>query len=145
MRGIPWLVWNGILQYPKLFVPLSQILFLETARSHSEPYKGNRMGVPFQQPIFGPETAWQKAPCKLEHCHGEEANLGPNFRPFSTYSFTIQLQYLHIISLVDCLALWNEFKVNRTRDIEEGDKYCHYLWFRHASFLGSWGCRLFPL
>jgi hypothetical protein len=19
------------------------------------------------------------------------------------------------------------------------------LWFRHASFLGSWGCRLFPL
>jgi hypothetical protein len=57
----------------------------------------------------------------------ENPIVGPNFRPFSTYSFTIQLQYLHIISLVDCLALWNEFKVNRTRDIEEGDKYCHYL------------------
>jgi hypothetical protein len=29
--------------------------------------------------------------------------------------------------LVDCLALWNEFKVNSTLDIEECDKHCVHL------------------
>jgi hypothetical protein len=38
----------GCLQYPEIFVPLRQTLFLETARSHSEPNQRNRVGVPFQ-------------------------------------------------------------------------------------------------
>jgi hypothetical protein len=38
----------GCLQYPEIFVPLKQTLFLETATSHLEPNKGNRVGVPFQ-------------------------------------------------------------------------------------------------
>jgi hypothetical protein len=31
---------------------------------------------------------------------------------------------MHIISSVDCLALWNAFKVNSALDIEESDEYC---------------------
>jgi hypothetical protein len=38
-----------------------------------------------------------------------------------------QLHYFHIISFVDCLALWNECKVNSTLDIEEGNEYCLHL------------------
>jgi hypothetical protein len=30
-------------------------------------------------------------------------------------------------------------------DIKQTDEHCFHLWFRHASFHGSWGCRLFPL
>jgi hypothetical protein len=35
-------IFFGCLQYPEIFVPLTQALFLETARSHSEPNQGNR-------------------------------------------------------------------------------------------------------
>jgi len=51
------LLWNGFkcrhhislsLQYPDIFFPLRQSLFLETARSHMEPNQGQRVGVPFQ-------------------------------------------------------------------------------------------------
>jgi hypothetical protein len=38
----------GCIQYPEMFIPLRQTLFLETARSHSEPNQGNRVGVSFQ-------------------------------------------------------------------------------------------------
>jgi hypothetical protein len=33
-------IFFGCLQYPEIFVPLRQTLFLETARSHSEPNEG---------------------------------------------------------------------------------------------------------
>jgi hypothetical protein len=49
-------------------------------------------------------------------------SLGPSFGLFYT-----QLQYFHVISLVDCTALWNEFKVNNTLDIEESDEHCLHL------------------
>jgi len=39
---------TGCLQYLEVFVPLRQTLFLETARSHSEPNQGNKVGVSFQ-------------------------------------------------------------------------------------------------
>jgi len=51
------LLWNslqyhchffGCLQYPEIFIPLRQTLFLEIARTHSEPNQGNRVGVPNQ-------------------------------------------------------------------------------------------------
>jgi len=35
-------------KYPEIFKPLSQTLFLETARSHSEPNHGDREAVPVQ-------------------------------------------------------------------------------------------------
>jgi hypothetical protein len=62
---------------------------------------------------------------------------GSKFRPFSMHSFSYPLQYFRIISLVDCLTLWNEFKVNNTLDIEKIDDHYLHLWFRHASFFGS--------
>jgi hypothetical protein len=45
------------LRHPEIFSPLRQKLFLETARSHSEPNQGNGVDVAFQQSIFGVETA----------------------------------------------------------------------------------------
>jgi hypothetical protein len=36
------------LQCAEIFVPLRQTLFLETATSHSEPYRRKGMGVPYQ-------------------------------------------------------------------------------------------------
>jgi len=44
----------GCLQYPEIFTPLRQTLFLETAKNYSEPNQGNRVTVPFQF-ISGPE------------------------------------------------------------------------------------------
>jgi hypothetical protein len=75
----------------------------------------------------------------------ENTIVGPKFRPFSIDSFMQLLPYFHIIRLVDCLAFWNEFKMNNTTDIKKS--YVHYLqmWFQHASFHGLWGCQLFPL
>jgi hypothetical protein len=49
-------IFLGYLQYPEIFGPLRQTLFLETATSHLEPNQGNMVGVPFHQSIFGPET-----------------------------------------------------------------------------------------
>jgi len=59
---------------PETFVPLRQTLFSETTRSHSEPNQGNRMGLPLQYSTFEPETAWQRAPCELEHFYAGESN-----------------------------------------------------------------------
>jgi len=57
----------------------------------------------------------------------ENPIIGPKVRPFSTHSFMKPLHYFHIISLVDFLVLWNEFKVNNTHDIEENDEHCLHL------------------
>jgi hypothetical protein len=46
----------GCFQYPENFVPLWQILHLETAQSYSEPNQGNGVCVLFQKSIFKPET-----------------------------------------------------------------------------------------
>jgi hypothetical protein len=42
----------------------------------------------------------------------ENPIVGSKFRPYSIHSFTHLLQYFQIISLVESLAFWNEFKVN---------------------------------
>jgi len=49
------LLWNSFqyrrhifcLQYPEIFAPLRQTLFLEIARSHLESSQANRVDVPF--------------------------------------------------------------------------------------------------
>jgi hypothetical protein len=90
------LLWNsfhcrhhipGSFQCPKIFIRLRQSLFLETARSYSEPNKGNRVRVLCQKSIFGPETAWEQAPCDLEHFHGGESSRWTKFQVF----FYVQL------------------------------------------------------
>jgi hypothetical protein len=49
---------------------------------------------------------------------------GTKFRPFSTQSLMKPLKYFYIISLFHCLALWDEFNVDNTLDIEESDEHC---------------------
>jgi len=39
---------------------------------------------------------------------------GPKFRTFPAHRFMLPLQYFHMKSLVDSLALGNEFKVNNS-------------------------------
>jgi hypothetical protein len=46
--SVPLSTFFGCLQCPKIFVPLRHTLFLERARSHSEPNQGKRVGAPFQ-------------------------------------------------------------------------------------------------
>jgi hypothetical protein len=43
----------------------------------------------------------------------ENPIIGPKFRPF--------------LSLVDCLALWNEFEVNNAIDTEKNAEHCLHL------------------
>jgi hypothetical protein len=45
----------------------------------------------------------------------------------STHSLKPPLQNVCIISLVDCLTLWSEFKVDNTLDIEESVRHCEAL------------------
>jgi hypothetical protein len=45
------------LKYPEIIVSLRQTLFLGAARSHLETNHGNMVDIPFQSPIFGPQTA----------------------------------------------------------------------------------------
>jgi hypothetical protein len=52
---------------------------------------------------------------------------GLKFRPFSMHNSMLLLQYFHILSLIDCLALWIEFKVNNVPDIKESDEHCLHL------------------
>jgi hypothetical protein len=55
----------------------------------------------------------------------ENLIVGQKITPFPTHSFMKPLLFFHILSLIECLALWNEFKVNSALDIEESDE--HYL------------------
>jgi hypothetical protein len=69
-----------------MFIPLSQTLFLETARSHLEPNQG--IGWVFHISVI---DFWARncltAPCELEHCHGGESNLWAKVLAISTHSF----------------------------------------------------------
>jgi hypothetical protein len=58
----------------------------------------------------------------MRNCHGGESNRWAKVQDFSKHSFMKPLEYFHIMSLVDSLALWNEFKVNNNLDIGGGKK-----------------------
>jgi hypothetical protein len=59
----------------------------------------------------------------LEHFHGGELKRWAKVQAL----FLRTTSRNHIMSLVDCLALWNEFKVNNTLDIEESDEHFLHL------------------
>jgi hypothetical protein len=85
---------------------------------------------------FWARNSRQRAPCELEHCHGGESNRWVKGQAFFDAQLQITASILLIISLVNCLALRNEFKVNNALDIEESaELYLHFS-FRHANFLG---------
>jgi hypothetical protein len=73
-REKPVYVWNSF-----------QLVFGNS--SYSETNHGNRLGVPFQQSIFGPETHRQKLVSR-RIVIVESRIVGPKFRPFSTHSLT---------------------------------------------------------
>jgi adenosyl cobinamide kinase/adenosyl cobinamide phosphate guanylyltransferase len=66
-------------------------------------------------------------PCELQHCQGGKYNHWAKVQAF----FNIQLHVTTSIfphnKLIDCLALWNEFKVNNTLDIKESNEHCLHL------------------
>ena len=98
--------------------------------------------VPVQQYFLFKWAAWQSAqrPGMLA---SQWTIVGPKFRPFYTKLLTT-LWTFYIINLVDCLALWNEIKVNDIPDVEGSDRQCLHLWLPHVSFLGSWRCQFLP-
>jgi hypothetical protein len=109
------------LQYPENFVLLRHTLFLETATSHLESDKGNRMGVHFSNRFLGQKHLDKEYRMSWSIVMVENPIVGPNFRPLSMHSFRKLLQYFHMIILIYCLPLWEEFRVNSILDIKESD------------------------
>jgi hypothetical protein len=64
----------------------------------------------------------------------ENPIVGHKFTPLSTHNFTLQLQYVYIISLNDSLALCNKFKVYSALDNKESDEHCLNVTFRQGTF-----------
>jgi hypothetical protein len=105
----------GCLQNPEI-IPLIQTLFLEPARSHSEPTRGKR-----GEELLDRDCLMSCSIVMVEN------PIGPKFQPLSMHIIMQSLQYFHIISMVHCLALWNEFKVNNALDTEESDEHSLHL------------------
>jgi hypothetical protein len=105
------------LQCPVIFVPLRQTLFFETEVIRSQ-IRGIGWVFHFRNRFLGQKLLDRERLMSWSIVMAENPIGGPKFRPFSTHNFAWPLQYFHIISLADCLALWNEFKVNSTLDIE---------------------------
>jgi len=78
----------GCLQYPEIFVPLKQTLFLETARSHSEPYQGIGWVFHFSSRILGQKLLDRSSLMSWGLVIVENPVVGLKFRHFSTHSFT---------------------------------------------------------
>jgi hypothetical protein len=63
------------------------------------------------------------APCEMRHCHGGNPIFGTKFRPLSSTASIFPDNKL----LVDCLAFWNELRVDSTVDIKENVQNILYL------------------
>jgi hypothetical protein len=94
-------------QCPEIFIPLRQALLLETARSHVEQNQRNGSMFHYSNWFLGQKLLDRECLVGCNIVMVENPITGPKFRPFSTYSFMWPLHYFHIISLADCLALWN--------------------------------------
>jgi hypothetical protein len=106
------------LHYPEISISLRQTLFLETDRSYSEPNQGVGWVFHFSNQFLG-QKLLDRNLVSQSIVMVEKPLIGPKFRYFSIHSFTQPFQYFHIIIWVDCVALWNEFKVNSTLDVEQ--------------------------
>jgi hypothetical protein len=103
-----------------------QTLFLETTGSNMEPIRRIRCVFNFSNQFFGQKLLDRECLTSWSIVMVENPTAEAKFRPFST-QFHVTTSIFHIISLVDCLALWNEFKVNNTFDIKESDHHCLHL------------------
>jgi hypothetical protein len=115
----------GCLQYPKIIVPSQQTLFLETTKVIRKQMKGTVWVFHFSDRFLGQKLLDRTHLMSWNVVMVENPIVGTKFRHFYNHNFVQTLQYFHILSLVDCLASWNGFKVNNNRDIEESDE--HYL------------------
>jgi hypothetical protein len=74
---------------------------------------------------LGPETGSQRAPSEIEHCHGGESKRWVKVEAFSYAQFHVIASIFQHNKLIECLALWDDFKVNSTLDIEESVENFH--------------------
>jgi hypothetical protein len=121
----------GCPQCHEIFIPLRQILFLGTARSHSEPNKGNRVGAYFSNRCFVTETAVRE---RLV-CLVGNVIVGPNLRRSCT-QVTASVFPHNRLSCLCGLMEWiqrEQYRYYRRK----WWALSLYLWFRYASFLGS--------
>jgi hypothetical protein len=89
------ILFFGCLQYSEMFIPLTQTLFSETDVIHSQ-IRGIESVFHFSYRFLGQQTASQRAPCKLEHCHGGESSRWAKVQAFfSAQLHVIASAYLH--------------------------------------------------
>jgi hypothetical protein len=67
------------------------------------------------------------APCELEHCRGGESNLWAKIQALFYIQIHVTASVFPRNKFGYHLALWNEFKVHSTLDIEESDEQCLHL------------------
>jgi hypothetical protein len=77
----------GYLQYPEMFVPLRQTLFLETARRHSDPNQGIGLVFHFIYQVLGQKLLDREHLVSQNIVMVENPTVGPKFRLLSTHSF----------------------------------------------------------
>jgi hypothetical protein len=77
----------GCLQYLDIFIPLWQTLFLETARSHSEPNRWTRIGCSISVIDFWDRSCLTESTLSWSIIMEENPIVGPKFSPFSMQSF----------------------------------------------------------
>jgi hypothetical protein len=88
--------------------------------------------------VIWPQTAWHRAPCEIEPCHG-----GESIRWAEVHAFFYA--QLHVTASVyphnklRWLASGNKFKVNNTLDTEERNGHCLHLWFQLSWVVGMSG------
>jgi hypothetical protein len=104
--GTPAVVtFFGCLQYPEIFVPLRQTLFMKTAKVIRSQIRETGWVFSYSNRFLAQKLLGRERLLSWSIVIAENNIVGPKFRPFSTRSFMQLLQYFHIISLGDCLAL----------------------------------------
>jgi len=97
----------------------------------------------FQYSIFGPETAWLRAPCEQKHYQVGEPDCRAKVQVFF-YSELCVTASIFPHTKLGWLAVWNEFKVNSNLFMEESDEYCLYSWVWNASSISTVYATHFP-
>jgi hypothetical protein len=95
---LEFLLWNsfqcrhffGCLQHPEIFVTLRQNVFSQTARNHSEPNEGNRVGA------FWAKNYMTECPVSWSIVMVENPIVGPKFRPFGIFLRTVSRNCISI-------------------------------------------------
>jgi len=121
MSSIPWNLCS-----------FKQTLFLERARSHSEPNQGIGWMFHFSK-LFLDQKLLGRSPCELEYCHGGESNHWakvPLFFCVHIHIITSPFPHDKLGWLFSCVE-W--IKMSSTLDIKESYEHYLHLWFQHVN------------